>query len=495
MSEKLPTVIFATLLATLALPSSPAAADEKTKSDTPADYAYALPLQVSGKQGVVGFRLPLPVYQQARTATLDDLRVFDALGNIQPFALYHPQLATPPKRGALGASIFPIKSARNTAAGGVGIDLDIRTRPDGSVLSVRTRSGPSPTATTALSSLLLDFGPDAIAGNDSANPLRIEALRFTLPVGQSEYLAEVWLEISSDLKRWDTVGATELRWLRNDNAQTLTSDRLEFSPQSFRYARLTWRRGEPLLFAAIQAETITRVSAEPLREILWIKPTRAMQAGDLAYPAGIGIPVEHIALRFSEPNIVYPVAIGQYVQRPIRPGNGQSYSGAPTEWRFEARSTATFFQITQNEQTKRSGAVPLGGAHAQEWVIRPQSKAASAMPEVGLSWQPSTLVFLAGGTPPYRLAFGRGDAVNAAQPLSQVAPNFSAQELAQLEMAQAGTIQAAGGNAQGANAATDAGMSARNRSLLLWGVLLLGVLVLGVMVWRLLKQMKSPPAA
>ena len=490
MAEKIAQPKLAPLLAlALVLINLPVAAvDEKTKSDIPADYAYALPLQVSGKQGVVGFRLPLPVYQNAKTGALNDLRVFDARGNRQPFALYHPQPETPPLRSTLAANIFPIEAMRS-AAGPATIDLDIRTRADGSVLSVQARTGKGANRTAVLSSLLLDFGTDADVAvtTAAANPMRIDALRFTLPATQADYTAEVWLETSADLKRWDMIGAAELRWLRNDNAQTLASDRLEFSPQSFRYARLTWRRGEPLLFASIQAETVTRKVAEPVRETLWIQPTRARQAGDLAYLAGIAIPVEQIALRFSEPNIVYPVALGEYVERPSR------NTGKPTEWLFQARTGATFYQITQNEQTRLSGAVQIGGAHAQEWVIRPQTKGATAMPELGLSWQPATLVFLAGGTPPYTLSFGRADADNAAQTLNLVAPNFSAQELGQLELAQAGVLQTSAGSVQADSAAAQAGMSARNRSLMLWGVLLLGVLVLGGMAWRLVRQMKGAP--
>ena len=476
------------------LHSSTSLSQRQTKRQNPIrlPITYALPLQVSGKQGVVGFRLPLPVYQNAKTGALNDLRVFDARGNQQPFALYHPQPEAPPQRTTLAANIFPIKAMRSAAAP-ASIDLDIRTRADGSVLSVQARTGKGANSTAAVSSLLLDFGPDAAVTTSIANPMRIEALRFSLPPGQADYTAEVWLETSTDLKRWDTIGAAELSWLRNDNAQTLASDRLEFNPQSFRYARLTWRRGEPLLFASIQAETITRKTAEPVHETLWIQPTRARQAGDLAYPAGIAIPVEQITLRFSEPNIVYPVALGEYVERPIRYNNQQGYSGSPTEWLFQARVGTTFYQITQNEQTRHSGAVQIGGAHAQEWVIRPQTKGATAMPELGLSWQPATLVFLAGGTPPYTLSFGRIDADYAAQTLNQVAPNFSAQELGQLELAQAGVLQASAGSAQVDSAATQAGMSARNRSLMLWSVLLLGVLVLGGMAWRLVKQMKEPP--
>jgi hypothetical protein len=60
-------------------------------TDLPADYSHALTLTVTGKQGVVGFRLPQAVYLNARSAELNDLRVFDAAGGKPPFALYVPK--------------------------------------------------------------------------------------------------------------------------------------------------------------------------------------------------------------------------------------------------------------------------------------------------------------------------------------------------------------------------------------------------------------------
>ena len=447
--------------------------------DRPVDYRYALPLQVSGKQGVVGFRLPTVVYQRAQTAQLDDLRMFDAEGRPQPFALYLPRPKAPEQRSLVRATIFPVKALPE--ADTTAVNLDIQTRADGSLARVQARTGHQPATGSPLNSLLLDFGARALSGST-----RIEALRFTPPPGHRDYTAEVWLETSADLKSWETVGAAELSWLTSADAETLTNDRLEFDPRAFRYARLTWRRGVPLQFAAIQAETVTRNAAEPTRETLWIQPTAGKVPGDLAYPVGIALPVDQIALRFTEPNIVYPVALGQYTERPSR------HSGNPTEWVFQAQGHATFYQITQNGQARHSGPLQLAGGHALAWVLRPQSPGATARPELGVSWQQATLVFLAGGTPPYTLAFGRAEAQNAAQTLDQVDPNFSPQELGQLEQAQAGALQTGSGQAAAESDAVRAGASARNRTLILWSVLVLGVLVLGAMAWRLVRQLNLP---
>ena len=197
------------------------------------------------------------------------------------------------------------------------------------------------------------------------------------------------------------------------------------------------------------------------------------------------MPVEQVSLKLSEANIVYPMSLGYYAERPVR------RAGNATEWVFQPKTCATFYQITQDGQTRRSGMLTISTGHQQHWVIRPLNVAASAQPELGLSWQPATLVFLAGGTSPYSLRFGRSDAIPASQPLNQVAPGFTASELDQLEQAQAGELQTGHADTAGESVAAQAATSARKRVVILWGVLLLGVVILGGMAWRLFRKMND----
>ena len=483
----------ALLALTLAVAAAPGFAAPPPKTDAPADYSHALPLRISGQQGVVGLRLPTVVYLKARTPGLDDLRIFDAHGVIQPHALHRPAAETTARRSDLPASLFAVRGKASADTAGAALDLDIRTRPDGSVSAVRARTGnasgntPGKTSDdTPLHSLLLDFGP--AASRDASDPPRIEALRFRPPDARSDYNAEVWLEVSNDLKQWDALGATELNWLKNEQAETLANDRLEFAPRAFRYARLSWRRGEPAKFAAIDAETVIRQGGEPSRETLWIQPVAGKQAGDLVYPASIALPVEQVSLKLSEANIVYPLALGDYVERPSR------QVGKATEWRFQPKVQTTFHQITQNGETRRSGALNVAIGQRQDWVLRPLNASATARPELGLSWQAATLVFLAGGTPPYTLHFGRADADPASRRLDQVAPGFSADELKQLELAATGELRSGQAETAAASAAAQASAAASQRTLILWAVLLLGVAVLGGMAWRLVRQINDEPA-
>jgi hypothetical protein len=479
-----------------ATPPPGADGNDDAISDTAPDYIYTMPLTVSGRQGVVGLRLPQAVYLHAHSASLNDVRIFDATGAKLAFTLQTPPPQEHVQRLSLPVKLFPILSAQPGPAPGAAIDLDIRTAADGSLLSVKAKSAPG-TQAAHLVGLVLDARQPEPAqaaatattvANKPPNAPLIEALHFNLPPGTASYAAQVWLEVSDDLKQWETIGAADLSWLVNNATQTLSNDRLEFEPRSFRYARLTWRSGEPLAFAAITAESITQTADAPVIDKVLLQPVAGKEPQDLAYNAAVAIPVEKIGLQFTEPNVVnvvFPAAIGSYQELPSR------QLGQPNTWRFQPFTSATFYQITQEGKTRRSGDIAIPLTHRAQWVLRPLA-ASTAQPALALSWQPASLIFLTSGKGPYTLAFGRDKVKAASLDLSQVAPGFSTAELQKLEQATLGPLQTQTGRAEREeSAAAAAASAAKMRTLALWGVLLLGVAVLSVLAWRLIKQMQQ----
>ncbi|MDQ1833498.1 DUF3999 family protein [Massilia scottii] len=461
--------------AALAASAAPLAAAEAPASDRPDDYRHALPLSVSGKESVVRLRLPKDVYLHARTADLRDLRLFDAQGNKLAFSLQEPAPRAERSRRDLPVRLFGLQTAR-PAGSTAEIDIDVQRSGDGTVLSVSTRSRPA-AAASGIDTLVLDLGAPATS-------VSIDALRFTLPAGVSSYSARVVLEVSDDLKRWDTVGETDLSWLVNERAETLASDRMDFEARSFRYARLSWRQGKPLQFAAISAESPLNTALAPAVERLLIQPRPGRFPNDHVYPSALAIPVQRIGLDLGEQNVVMPAQLGRYVELPDRQG------GQTTTWHFEPLAAATFYQLTQGGKRRASGDISITPAHQAAWVLRTQTAGAAA-PALRLAWSPATVVFLANGKPPYRLAFGRADAKPGASALAQVAPGFTPAEIAALESAVAGplaSVKAAA--ADGPGAAEKAAAAARTRMFGLWAALLAGVGVLSFMAWRLIKQMK-----
>ncbi|GJJ04763.1 hypothetical protein RugamoR64_53010 [Duganella rhizosphaerae] len=458
--------------------ASAIAAASAAASDAPQDYTHLLPLTASAKQGVLQVRLPKDVYLHARSPLLDDVRVFDASGALQPFALRTPAPATRTSRRDLPSAIFPLMS---TAASAGQLDLDVSTATDGRLLSVKVRpdnARDKPAQPPHLAGLVLDLGKDA-----AATP--VSALRFTLPPGQREYSAQVWLETSADMKHWDTVGAADLNWLVNQDAQTLSNDRLEFDARSFRYARLNWRSGTPIQFAAITAEQLVHADIAQPTEQLLLQAATGRQAQDLVYAVPPAVAPSKAGLQFSEPNVVLSGTLGIYRELPAR------QAGQGPAWRFDALTSATFYRIAQGAQVRSSGDIEVPPVHATQWVLRTTAPT-TARPALRLSWQPATLIFLANGNGPYTLAVGRERAAPAVRELSQVAPGFSDTELQKLEQASAGpATQQQGSGAQDATAALTAATAAQQRLVVLWGVLLLGVAVLAFMVWRLLRPSRS----
>ncbi|MET3132910.1 hypothetical protein AAKU55_003191 [Oxalobacteraceae bacterium GrIS 1.11] len=450
-------------------------------SDLPKDYAYSLPLSVSGSAGVVALRLPQAVYLHAASAELSDLRLFDRQGNKLAFALRQPPAQAQTSVRQWPAKIFPVMGAEATdAADAAG--LDIRTGGDGRLLSVTPRAAGGARGQDGLRSLILDVG------NGGPAPM-VSALRFQAPAGVGNYNAQVWLEVSDDFQHWDAVGAAALNWLLNGDTQTLANDKIEFEARPFRYARLSWKEGKPLLFAGVQAELLSQTALAAQTEQLLLQAASTGAIGtDLVYNAAIAIPVEKIGLQFSEPNVVLPSLLGQYQELP------GSQIGQPSTHSFQALARTTFYQITQAGQTRGSGDLPIATVHAAQWVLRPLL-ATQSKPALRLVWSPASVIFLANGNAPYTLAFGRAHAENAAQDLAQVAPGFNPSELLALEQAKAGALQVsqAAPAATGISDAAAAASAAHLRLAVLWGVLLLGVGVLGFFAWRLIKQ-REPEA-
>lgn len=452
-------------------------------SDTPQDYSHLLPLTTSAKQGVLQLRLPKDVYLHARTPMLDDLRVFDASGTLQPFALRTPGAESRISHRDRPLTIFPLTSAAGPTSR---LDLDVSTSTDGRLVSVKLKpeagNGGGTATAPQLAGLVLDLGKDATS-------LPVNALRFTLPAGTQEYSAQVWLETSTDMKHWDTVGAAELNWLVNSSAQTLANDRLAFDARSFRYARLSWRSGTPLQFASIIAEQPTQTSTALPAEQLLIQPTAGKQAQDLLYATPPAIAPIKAGLQFSDNNAVLAATLGIYRELPAR------QAGQGATWRFDPLVSSTFYRIMQGDQVRSSGDVEVPPVHATQWVLRTGTPS-PLKPALRLNWQPATLVFLASGNAPYTLAVGREHATPALRELSQVAPGFSDAELQKLEQVSAGpAVQQQGSGVRDASSAMEAANAAQRRVIVLWGLLLLGVAVLGFMVWRLVRSSHSSPPA
>ncbi|WP_028101603.1 DUF3999 family protein [Pseudoduganella violaceinigra] len=437
--------------------------------DTPRDYTHVIPLALSGKSSVVQLQLPRDAYLNARSASLHDVRIFDANGAAQPFALRAQENTASTTHRALPVRIFPLMAERADMpmAG-----LEVSTATDGRVLSVRLPAGQGEHARARLAGLVLDLRQEG-----AAEPAQIDALQFTLPQGRSTYTSQVLLEASDDLKNWEAVGAAELSWLANASDEKLASDKLEFPARPMRYARLSWRSGEPLQFAGISAQARVRGKDTVVTDSLLLQAQPGRDPRDLQYTRPAGITPLRAGLQIDSGNLVLPVTLGSY--------RTQQRSA---QVQFEPAVRTTFFRLEHDGKPRESSDIAVPAWIGERWVLRFDQPPA-VKPALRITWEPATLVFVAGGTPPYTLAVGRDQAAPAARDIAEVAPGFSQDELRKLERATAGPAQAqVEAMADAARRASADSGAARNRLIILWGVLVLGVAVVAGMVWRLLRQ-------
>ena len=471
-------VIMVFALTGAAVTESPAA-----PTDRLADYSHRLPLRTVSSQAIVRLPLPRPVYLNARSSSLHDLRVFDAVGASMPFALVDQTPPVVEKKATAPVAIFPLYGTARDA-GPMPESLQIRTRSDGAVISVTT---PSRAASDELQSLILDLQPAALAAKVSA-AAPVGALSLSLPPGMDNYNAHVAVDVSNDLQDWDVLAEAAVSWLINDRGASVGKHRIEFSPRPFRYARIRWLEGKPLAFADINADYVVQQYAAMQMETIVLPGLPAAEGRDVMYAAPVAIPAIAVGFVFEGQNVVMPVIVGQYQTTPNRK------PGDRVVTRLQPIVNTTFYQLSQKGQQRVSGDVEIAPTNASIWVARPLT-AILERPALRLRWAPATNVFVAAGKAPYQLAFGRVSAMAASVPLSQVAPGFTSRELAELESATPGALV----QQQSPAAIVEADRTAGTRRYWLWGLLVCGLAALAAMAWRLFRQMKvdtsSPPSS
>ena len=469
--------IFAALLA-LSVSAAGAAG-----SDTPADYSHILPLSIGAHQAVVPLQLPRAVYLAAHSPELHDLRVFDSTGAAMPFALADLAPQASVTRPTAPVAVFPVHGA-GRAAGQVPDGLQIRTGSDGTLISV---TAPARTTGDELASLVLDLRPAAATAHPGATA-PVGALVLALPPGTGNYDARVALEVSNDLQHWEQQAEAAVSWLVNDQGASVGKHRIDFTPLPFRYARIRWLDGKPIVFSGISAEYVVERQAQRQLESIVLQGTPGANGRDLLYTAPVAIPVRALGLAFQGQNVVMPAMVGQYQSTP------QRAPGKPAAPQLKPLVNTTFFQLEQDGKRRTSGDIAVPLTHAAQWVVRPLN-GVSDRPQLRLQWESATIVFVAGGKAPYRLAFGRADARPASTALHQVAPGFSERELASLAMARPGElVQQQVAASKTAEAVPGAAGDQRGW---LWALLLVGVVALAAMAWHLIRQLKNetPPPA
>lgn len=428
--------------------------------EKPANFAAQVPLSVSGAGPWYRLELPLSVQLQARQTDLSDLRVFNAAGEPQAYALARESAQTRDDGQLHEVKWFPLYNS-----------ADATERAP----SVRVQSTTTGTLVEVQPSSQLEAGEEVLRGwllDASAikAPLQQLILDWT---SERDGFQRFSIEASDDLQHWQAWGEGQVARL------TFADERVEqhevaLSGQSARYLRLLWDSpaSAPVLTSAQLKSSDPRNLPLPL---VW-SPTLAGssgKAGEYTWQLPMGLNIERVQVELKQANSLAPVTL-----------SGRRETSLP----WQPLSSGLLYRLTQNGQDVVQNELQLYGQTVQQLKLTVDERGGGLgeqAPSLKYAVRATQVIFLARGDGPYSLALGNPTVKAANLPLTTLIPDFKPEKLATLGKA---TVQGEALTTQTSTATTAATTDTHWKKFGLWAVLLLSVLFLAAMAFSLLRK-------
>ena len=427
--------------------------------ETPADFSVRVPLAVSGNGPWYRLELPLAVQLSARQADLSDVRVFNAAGEPQAYALSRQSSQRSESRTVTEVKWFPLYAA-DTQQALPGVVMKSTT--EGTLLEIRPSSAKGP-------QVLRGWVLDASAIKAPLQQLSLDWSR------EYDGFQRFSIEASDDLQHWTPWGDGQVARLSFADERVEQHD-VNLPGQSARYLRLVWQgQAAPLLTSA---KLVSATSSSLPLPLVWSQPLAGtrLSAGEYSWQLPTGLNVERLRIELKQPNTLAPVTLS---------GRRDSKQA------WQPLSNGLLYRLTSNGQEVVQDELQLPGQAVAELKLQVDERGAGLgveAPALHFAVRSTQLVFLARGEPPFTLALGNAAAKAANLPLSTLIPDYSAERLKAL--GQATVAGDAVVNTPVAAAAVESGPDWKKFGL--WAVLLLGVAALGAMAYSLLRK---PPVA
>ncbi|QBC42360.1 DUF3999 domain-containing protein [Iodobacter fluviatilis] len=380
--------------------------------------------------------LPISVYQFSQDADLGDLRVFNAAGEVVPYAFISPKPSIQSAQTAL--RFFPYSNTQLSQ------QISVQVHSNGQ-LSAQTSS-----ASSSQSSYIVDASQ--IQG-------RFETL--ALSWQESNYQSQIKLAVSDDLKSWQELGSTALVQL-DYQGQVLKQAKIDLTGVQAKYLRLNPETPLTLTQALLQYST----QDAPIAHRIWLTPivATASQQGEYLFDLGLHAPIDRVQLALPQLNTVAEVSLS---------------SSANPKGPWQSVQNMIVYRLANSE----SPSIEISPNNHRYWQLQVKQNGGGlgqGMPKLKVGWLAQQIAFAARGEAPFTLAFGNIQIQNAA---------MQAQDLIigkQIAPATAGVLLN-----KVAITTTIASAPSPARTYGLWAALVLAVTVLGTMAWKLLQQTKK----
>ncbi len=406
---------------------------------TPAVFSHQQALLLSETSPFYRLDVPVTVYQFSQRADLGDLRVFNAAGELVPYAL---ETSAAPQQNQLSQTavrFFPYGSKSSNEQR----DVSIQIRSDGQ-LSAQSH--------TVSKQQELSYLVDA-----SQIKGQLESL--ILSWQEANYQGQIRLSASDDLQQWQALGSTEI--IRLDyQGQTLSQPKVELGGIRAKYLRIT--SDSPLTLKEVRLQSSIAQSAPRA----WLAPVTAqLSQGEYLFDLGVHAPIDRLELALPQLNTVVQASLAS--------------RATPTEpWQNE--QSGVLYRLQGKTAEAHSPALSILPNNHRYWRLTVNQNSGGlgqGLPQLKAGWTPQQIAFVARGQAPFTLAFGHVGVGSAAIHSADLIIGNA------VASAAAGALQ----NKTTASAAAIASTPSSARSYGLWAALVLAVGVLGGMAWKLIR--------
>ncbi len=435
------------------------------------DFAVGYQLEVEEKGAVYSLELPEEVYKTVQNSDLRDIGVFNGNEEIVPHELRNvavEQTTLSEKETIPYFPLFQEIGSKDPA----GFLLQVSRNTAGTIVNIQ------PDSTNA-------SGDRKITGYliDLSRTKNLSELEFHWHKNLDSSVFTVNIEQSDDLVHWKPlVQKATLADLRF-GGQQVEKRTIELSPTTLQYLRLTWQETD-WRFGLTEIYGLTKVG-EPRVQQRWTSLGNGqVQMNDermtITFATSFHFPTGSVQIRFPETNSIARLSV-------------QSRSGADGGWK--TRCNQVFYDLRIQDTVVRNESCDFPPTADPQWRVVVEQDGAGLRSgrnnlSLQLGWQPSELLFIGRGTPPYLLAFGSGKLAHTethhdnGMILQAIRMNSSTQVVRPVKLGK--RVRLGGESALQSPAAP-----LPWAKILLWTVLLLGVGLLAFMVRCLTKEMKA----
>ncbi len=445
----------------------------KAEEITSRDFAAGYYLETSGAHAVYAVELPEEVYRTVKSAELNDVRVFNGAGEVVPHEVRTVTVDPATLREKETIAFFPLFQQQSPENNPAGISLRVARDATGAIVNIKSDPLNDP-ADQKITGYLLDL---------SHVKKEVSEMLFTWQNDTDSSVVTVNILESNDLERWTPLVQRATLADLQFGGQQVKRRTIELPQWPMKYLKLTWQESRwPLNLTGVTGFSKI-IEARRMRH--WVslyngnvqeKDNRLM----VDFTTDYRLPTSSVQIRFPQTNSVAMLSV-------------QSRSDAANGWK--TRCEQVFHDLSVEGSAIRNDPCDFPATADPLWRVVVMQDGAGLQTGKGkltlqLGWQPSELLFVGRGTPPYLLAFGSGK-------LAQQGINPDAGML--LQAIQRDTAKQAISRAQiGKRIVLSGALALQNpaqplpwKKWLLWSVLVLGVGLLAFMARSLIKEMKG----